>query len=183
MKALSIQQPWAWLIVHADEYPDPKRIENRTWSTKFRGDVLVHAGKTFDRAGYESIVSRWPAFKSILPAPDQFNCGGIVGKVSIVDCVQEYESRWFNGRHGFVLERPHPLPFVALRGMLGFFEVNVEAVDVELDFRQWPCLSELLSMAADMDSRGSTPVSSPPRTPREEKEPGERPSEESRGAA
>ena len=40
MKALSIRQPWAWLIVNG--YKD---IENRTWSTDFRGRVYVHAGR------------------------------------------------------------------------------------------------------------------------------------------
>ncbi|WP_245839042.1 ASCH domain-containing protein [Yersinia kristensenii] len=38
MKALSIRQPWAWLIVNG--YKD---IENRTWNTKCRGPVLIHA--------------------------------------------------------------------------------------------------------------------------------------------
>jgi hypothetical protein len=41
MKALSIQQPWAWAIIHAG-----KRVENRTWSTRFRGPFFIHAGKT-----------------------------------------------------------------------------------------------------------------------------------------
>ena len=37
MKAISIRQPWAWLIVHG--YQD---VENRTWSTKHRGPILIH---------------------------------------------------------------------------------------------------------------------------------------------
>jgi len=32
MKALSIRQPYAWLIIHG--YKD---IENRTWGTRVRG--------------------------------------------------------------------------------------------------------------------------------------------------
>jgi len=43
MKAILIRQPWAWLIVHG--YKD---VENRTWSTKYRGPILIHAGKTLD---------------------------------------------------------------------------------------------------------------------------------------
>ena len=43
MKALSIMQPWAWLICAGH-----KDIENRSWSTGFRGPVLIHAGKKFD---------------------------------------------------------------------------------------------------------------------------------------
>ena len=39
MKALSIRQPWAELIVAG-----LKDIENRTWRTDYRGPVLIHAG-------------------------------------------------------------------------------------------------------------------------------------------
>ncbi|MCC7374294.1 MAG: hypothetical protein IT581_06545 [Verrucomicrobiales bacterium] len=38
--AISVRQPSAWMIIHAG-----KDIENRTWRTKFRGRVLVHAAK------------------------------------------------------------------------------------------------------------------------------------------
>ncbi len=43
MKALNIRQPRAHLIVHGH-----KDVENRSWPTKFRGRVYVHAGKRFD---------------------------------------------------------------------------------------------------------------------------------------
>jgi len=43
LPALSIWQPWAWLI--ANGYKD---IENRTWWTKFRGPFLIHASKRMD---------------------------------------------------------------------------------------------------------------------------------------
>jgi hypothetical protein len=36
--ALSLRQPWAWAVVHGG-----KDIENRVWSTKFRGEFLIHA--------------------------------------------------------------------------------------------------------------------------------------------
>ena len=41
MKTLSVKQPWASLICSGI-----KDIENRTWKTKFRGRVLIHAGAT-----------------------------------------------------------------------------------------------------------------------------------------
>lgn len=37
-RVLSIKQPWASLIAHGI-----KNIENRTWKTKFRGRILIHA--------------------------------------------------------------------------------------------------------------------------------------------
>jgi ASCH domain len=46
MKAPSIRQRWAWLIVNGH-----KDIENRAWPTKFRGRVLIHASKGMTRGG------------------------------------------------------------------------------------------------------------------------------------
>jgi len=40
MKALTIRQPWANLIATGQ-----KRIELRTWSTDYRGELLIIAGK------------------------------------------------------------------------------------------------------------------------------------------
>lgn len=47
MKTISIKQPWASLIVEG-----VKDIENRTWRTKFRGRVLVHAGAKPEKEPY-----------------------------------------------------------------------------------------------------------------------------------
>lgn len=44
MKAITIKQPWASLIVHGI-----KDIENRTWLTHFRGRVLIHAAGSHGR--------------------------------------------------------------------------------------------------------------------------------------
>jgi hypothetical protein len=43
-RALSIRNPWALLILSGN-----KLIENRTWDTKWRGTLAVHAGKTVDK--------------------------------------------------------------------------------------------------------------------------------------
>lgn len=40
MKALTIQQPWAELIVSGQ-----KIVENRTWQTPYRGRIAIHAGR------------------------------------------------------------------------------------------------------------------------------------------
>lgn len=128
MKALSIRQPWAWLIVHGH-----KPVENRGWPTKVRGRVLVHAAKGMTRDEYEDVAC-WMADMQrrgcqemqgiVLPAFEDLQRGGIVGAVDIVDCVTDHPSRFFFGPHGFVLANPEALPFRPLRGMLGFFEVN-----------------------------------------------------------
>lgn len=120
MKALSIRQPWAWLILHGG-----KDIENREWRTSYRGPVLIHASKTMTRADYEACVlfiadmhTPWR-----LPAPDVLRkqCGGIVGQVEIVDCVTRSDSPWFCGPFGFVLRNPQPQQFSPCLGALRFF--------------------------------------------------------------
>jgi hypothetical protein len=116
VKALSIRQPWASLIV--DEY---KPVENRRWSTKHRGPVLIHAGKSLDLEGYKFVKGEWPHIW--MPVPKDLNRGGIIGRANLVDCVTEHESSWFFGPYGFVLEDAEPLPFHPCPGRLGFFEV------------------------------------------------------------
>ena len=102
MKALSIRQPWCERILH-----EGKDIENRTWSTKYRGQVLIHASKTFDGAKADS---------------KGFDMGGFVGVAEIIDCVSESDSEWFMGDYGFVLRNPIPLPcMIPFKGALGFF--------------------------------------------------------------
>ena len=53
VKALSIQQPWAWLIVNGH-----KDIENRDWRTNFRGPVAIHAGKKIET--YQTLHKQYP---------------------------------------------------------------------------------------------------------------------------
>jgi hypothetical protein len=117
MKALSIRQPWAWLIANG-----LKDIENRTWGTNFRGTFLLHAGKSFDYEGYEWVISEMGV---ALPPPSQFELGGIVGQAEIIDCVTSFDSPWFSGPYGFVLRNARPRRFTPISGKLGFF--NFEA--------------------------------------------------------
>ncbi len=125
MKALSIRQPWAWLIAHG--YKD---VENRTWKTNFRGEFLIHAGKRFDEDGYMHVLRALHrgiydfSLLTDLPNPHQFQSGGIVGRAEIIDCVTEYDSPWFSGAYGFVVRNAKPLDFRPYKGRLGFFKVE-----------------------------------------------------------
>lgn len=114
-RALSILQPWAWLIANGH-----KDIENRSWRTRFRGRVLIHAGKRWGREQRDDLLHVRACFPQI-PMPDAFDLGGIVGEATIVDCVDDSDSAWFNGEYGFVVADARPLPFRACRGELGFF--------------------------------------------------------------
>lgn len=119
MKALSIQQPWAWAILYFG-----KPIENRTWYTNFRGRILIHAGKKYDKEGERFIQYMFGQSHAIFIPESQCLLGGIVGEIDIVNCVTQSDSPWFFGPYGFVLKNPKPLPFMPMRGQLGFFEVD-----------------------------------------------------------
>ena len=74
MKVLTIKQPWATLIMQGD-----KRFEFRSWQTKYRGDLLIHAGKSIDE----------PAMKRLSKyLPKELPYGKILGKVKLVDCIR-----------------------------------------------------------------------------------------------
>jgi len=85
LKALSINQPWAWAIIHAG-----KNVENRKWKTNFRGDFLIHAGKRFDKEGLVWIANHFPELDIDRVANETgFQMGGVLGQATIVDCVQQ----------------------------------------------------------------------------------------------
>ena len=67
MKVLTIKQPWATLIMEGY-----KRFEFRSWQTKYRGDLLIHAGKGVDREA----VSRLKKYM-----PEELPKGKILGRV------------------------------------------------------------------------------------------------------
>ncbi len=136
MLTLSIQQPWAWLIVRGF-----KDIENRSWQTSVRGRILIHAGQILDRDAAEDL---WKGVHPVLgcgwtvPVPRDFLRGGIVGEATLTDCVRQHPSDWFIGESngdrrnfGFVLKDAKPLPFHPCRGALGFFRVEMAPAAVD----------------------------------------------------
>lgn len=74
MKALTIKQPWATLIMQGD-----KRFEFRSWQTKYRGDLLIHAGKGIDKEAMKRLEKY---------LPEELPYGKILGKVKLVDCIK-----------------------------------------------------------------------------------------------
>ncbi len=77
MKAITIKQPWATLI--AEGY---KEYEFRTWKTKYRGELFIHAGKGIDKKAMER-------FKHL---GLEYPVGQIIAKATITDCVKVDES-------------------------------------------------------------------------------------------
>jgi len=119
LKAISIRQPWAWLIVNG--YKD---IENRIWEPKLRGPVLIHTGKSRAHLTAEELkyIKR---HYHVAHLPDTFETGGIVGIAEITGCVQRHRSKWFHGPYGWTLAKARRLPFKQCKGQLKFFTPKV----------------------------------------------------------
>ena len=117
MKTIAIQQPWAWLIINAG-----KDIENRTWTTNYRGSLLIHASKK-PVPNIAQLISELSDLD--MPLIHEYKYGGIIGIVDLVDVVTRSYSGWFDGPYGFVLDNARPLPFAANRGRLGLFDTHL----------------------------------------------------------
>ena len=74
MKVLTIRQHWATLIMQGY-----KRFEFRSWQTKYRGDLLIHAGKGIDKEAMKRLAKY---------IPKDMPKGKILGKVKLVDCIK-----------------------------------------------------------------------------------------------
>ena len=121
MLALSIQQPYAHLIIHgffADGRQQFKDIENRTWYASHRRPFQVHASKKIHQPGIAWVRERFPG----ITLPTEWRTGGIIGVVDAIDCLKSHNSPWFSGPYGIVLANPYPVPFVACLGALSFFD-------------------------------------------------------------
>lgn len=114
MKALSLRQPWADLVVYG-----VKDVENRDWSTRHRGLLVIHAARTMDdeamaRVGH--LLTRTPP------------TGALIGTVEVLDCVRDAASEWAwpDKWHWLVANAqllPEPIPW---RGYPGLFDVTLE---------------------------------------------------------
>ena len=114
MKILSVQQPWAWAILHAG-----KNVENRTWPTKYRGPLLIHAGVSKARLG---------DFGEGEPDRSLLAFGAIVGVVELVDCLpldqlpEDLRGRFASGPWCWILANPRPFTTpITCKGQVGLF--------------------------------------------------------------
>lgn len=148
MKALSIKQPWASLIVEGI-----KDIENRNWRTNYRGRIYVHASKVQVHGRLDLLTKgqqrslRKTAYNLIKHGI--FTRSAIIGEVDIVDCVINDSSVWAEqmqfdvcpdtGLHilrkgqkyvwNWVLANPvkYDQPILNVKGALSFWKFNNEA--------------------------------------------------------
>lgn len=95
MKALTIRQPWASLILH-----DKKHYETRSWPTKYRGPLMIHAAKAMPPTSRLACLK--PEIKGAFLAGYQdhselyylrhhypkIKFGAALGYVTLVDCLK-----------------------------------------------------------------------------------------------
>jgi hypothetical protein len=92
-----------------------KDVENRSWETKFRGKLLIHAGGTPDREAFVRF-------------PLACTYGAIIGWVQILDCVQNHPSVWAErGQwHWVIGERKLFKTPIPCKGALQLWQVSAE---------------------------------------------------------
>lgn len=128
MKAITIWQPWASLLIAGI-----KPVENRTWKPSLNiGDrVAIHAGK--DQADVEEWV-----LDEILKSgrKDNWVNGCIIGTMvyrGVITKASELtpdKHKWFSGPIGWLLNEPEEwkTPF-SCKGKLGLWEVSTECLN------------------------------------------------------
>lgn len=134
MKVITIKQPFATLI--AEGY---KAYEFRTWKTKYRGDILIHAGKGIDKA----------AMKKFECLNLEYPTGAILAKAKITDCVEvngqlrsdleKEDALVYSGiiedtdwkGFGFKLENIKKIEPIFVNGKLGFWNYDLEGENTD----------------------------------------------------
>jgi hypothetical protein len=152
VKALTVQQPWAWAIIHGG-----KDVENRTQAWTYRGPLAIHAGARLSERGCNRMPDLLDETRPDLMAEyatTSLTYGAIIGVVDLVDVHQAEpethafgtiyaaaccESPWaeqsyteHGGRARVHLElaNPRPLPEpIPCRGALGLWTPPADVLE------------------------------------------------------
>jgi hypothetical protein len=121
--ALSIRQPWVELILQGR-----KTIEVRTWHTRHRGELWLHAGAQADAKAL---------IRFSLNADDDLAFGALVGVCELYDCVEFTGDTWHHWRNRHLnenlLKKPHYAWFLRnptrikprpMKGRLGLMKIQ-----------------------------------------------------------
>lgn len=129
MKVLTIKEPFAALIANK-----VKKIETRSWKTKYRGEIYIHAGV----AKIDKKVSTRPDLKELYENLD-LKYGYIICKARLVDCVYmdevfmseikknktEYICGHYEiGRYAWILDDVEIIEPIKAKGQLGIWNYN-----------------------------------------------------------
>ncbi|MBS1725398.1 MAG: ASCH domain-containing protein [Armatimonadetes bacterium] len=130
IKLCSVRQPWAWALIHGG-----KDVENRSWSTNYRGLLAIHAGKQ-PHATLKH--NAWKRFEQEYYGRDVFSGfddeseprGAIIGLVEMYGCEpghlvdsiwRDEEPGWFAWRVRYPMPLPEPIPY---KGQLGLRDIE-----------------------------------------------------------
>lgn len=119
-RILSLKQPWAWAVAVGK-----KRVENRRWTTTYRGPIYIHASSNFSPAGAEWLREMGVKVPAELPQ------SAVVAVADLIGVVTQREAarfgKWFFGPYGFVLTNIRMLDRpVSVKGKLGLSRVPPE---------------------------------------------------------
>jgi hypothetical protein len=133
--ALSVKQPWAWLIVTG-----LKPVENRTWGMnsplwriQMPERIFIHTGKSNDPEEHEAA---WEILRDVYHAEagdylklyeQEKVFGAVIGEVDITGCLQGVKSPWsVTGQYQFILKNPGRYPkYIPCQGQTGFFKPDL----------------------------------------------------------
>ncbi|GAA0135845.1 hypothetical protein YSY43_26850 [Paenibacillus sp. YSY-4.3] len=80
MRAITIIQPWATFLALGE-----KRFETRSWATRHRGEVAIHAGKKVDKK-----ICREEPYRSVLAkygfTADNLPTGAVIAIANLQSC-------------------------------------------------------------------------------------------------
>ena len=99
-KVISILQPWASLVVLGH-----KKIETRSWNTKYRGELLIHASARKIKVD-ECTYNLWGHLSKVMSSDEYLKLpyGAVIGKVNLVDVI-ESELVMDDRSEGYYIER------------------------------------------------------------------------------
>lgn len=147
MRALTVQQPWAWAIVHGG-----KDVENRTQAWSYRGPLAIHAGARISERGLRTVPGIAAAEQLVDPdlvreeMAGALVTGAVIGVVDLVDvhtavdqCCESWWAETSYDEHGghtrrdvvhLVLERPRALAQpIPCKGRLGLWTPPADVLD------------------------------------------------------
>ena len=124
MKALSVKQPWAWLIASGR-----KSIETRLWNTHYRGDLLIVSSKKLDTDNvmenfyekYGILVTMNLQLGKALCIANLVDCRQMTKEDEEVACCELYDGTW-----GWVFENVRRIKPFPVKGSLGLYNVQIE---------------------------------------------------------
>lgn len=112
MKTLTIAQPWAWAIATGH-----KSVENRSWRTRYRGPLLIHAAQSTNRLHYSHLFAN---------LPENLDFGAIIAEVQLVDCIPASECHlpFAEGPWCWIFRNPRRIMPIPCRGQLSLWDAS-----------------------------------------------------------